>query len=848
MAVTAALVSAFGLRLMFLNRYNAVANLDEANIGVMAIDILRGKIPIFMYGHNYFGPLEAFFEAAGLLFLDPSPALLRLIIIVISLLTIVALWLGSRLLLNNVGVLTAITWYSLPPVILTIWTILPNGAHISGMLTGAVLFYLLARLIVDEVHTKRFYLFTGLVIGFSLWNHPGNLLHVVAALFVVLMARPKALLGLLIPISVVGIIIGGFPFWWYTVKSNLSTLEFGQNIGMGRSAVELAWDMWTTIKTAPLFLGFDLAAEPISTILTLIMVVLLLYSIWLTILGVIKHERGSYASLFGWLLIVESIVAYTLIDGSRHGWVQFRYFLPTIFSLALVLGYTFQHIYAIRKELAIGIFGVIVIANTIITIHSYNSHSYDVYKMDTRLDDRFFLHHELLPVFNKLGITHSFVRFHDDAPIIYLTGGKVIASAYSDSRLWEYSLKTLAADHPSFTVEKHLTRFFNNALKSIGARFKITTLNHYDIYHDITSGIGGFTPLDKSRISATASPSEVNIGSAFDGDFDTLWNSQRPQDGNEWILIDLGDSRNISRIDIVPTSVTDMPAQTVIETSTTGKRWEKVVDSSSLGSFYWSGPHPVFQGWDGFHQYIFAPRKARYIKILQKAKTRWHWHVREIEIYTSRGNIQYPKVDWDRVMEILREHGIKRVLSDYYFSSNVILRSNNQIWANTRKNTLNPDERSVTEFDKTLVSSIAVHKDNDANMVRFLKDQGLAFKKEDLDAYVLYFNIKDNTDNVVTIFGSECREIGNSTIECDLGKRLLFDRFRILETKSTNNVNGVVGVLYKEDGEWKETRKLNKIFDRFKWTGSYIIGMEFTGEYKVSPVKTETIRLKLSKQ
>ena len=132
---------------MFLNRYNAVANLDEANIGVMAIDILRGKIPIFMYGHNYFGPLEAFFEAAGLLFLDPSPALLRLIIIVISLLTIVALWLGSRLLLNNVGVLTAITWYSLPPVILTIWTILPNGAHISGMLTGAVLFYLLARLL-----------------------------------------------------------------------------------------------------------------------------------------------------------------------------------------------------------------------------------------------------------------------------------------------------------------------------------------------------------------------------------------------------------------------------------------------------------------------------------------------------------------------------------------------------------------------------------------------------------------------------------------------------------------------------------------------------------------------------
>ncbi|HEY6407432.1 MAG TPA: hypothetical protein VIY29_08190, partial [Ktedonobacteraceae bacterium] len=62
-SVIAIITAALALR-MFLSSQNwPISNSDEATIGLMAMHIQRGELPIFYYGQNYMGALEAYLGA-----------------------------------------------------------------------------------------------------------------------------------------------------------------------------------------------------------------------------------------------------------------------------------------------------------------------------------------------------------------------------------------------------------------------------------------------------------------------------------------------------------------------------------------------------------------------------------------------------------------------------------------------------------------------------------------------------------------------------------------------------------------------------------------------------------------
>ncbi len=843
----------FALKLPYLASYYDVANLDEANIGVMAMDILRGHIPIFMYGHNYFGPLEALFIAGGLLVFPNDPLTLRMAIVVMSILSTFFVWRAARLLLDENGALMALAWFAIPPVILVIWSILPSGGHIAGLLTSSVIIYLTARIIRYQTTSNIFYFFFGIIIGFSLWNHPGNLICVIAAAIIIILANWRILRSWAIPVSLAGCVIGGAPFW-LSILRNIKVIDFGQSAssGPGWNWDALANGFSESIRHMPLFLGYQLLPPFLEQAALGLLEISLLASLVFMVKGAMERSRAALLPLFGWLLIAGALSAYVLINADKYQWIQYRYYLPIIIALAFVLGYTFQKAYSKTKTGAIAIAFCLILLNAGISVYAYASGSYHAYRMDTRLDDRFFTYKNLIPALEELNINTAYVRFLDDTSIVYETNGKITASAYSGSRLKEYSRMVDASYNPAFVLEDHNLDAFEAALTATLAGYKKKRVNPYTIFYDIKPPSAQFVPIPRESIKISGKPHGQDAWKALDGDFDTLWNSQKMQSGDEFLTLDFGEPVDISRIDLISSWESDMPSYVVVELSMDKQKWTKVAQVPNIGALYWAGPHLLFKAPDGFNQYIFKTEKARYARIRQIGAAGRHWHVREIYLYKS---VPVPKettqdIDWNKTIAFLENEKIKRVIGDVYFSANVFLKSDGDIWANLRENNLNKDPlMTIRDFAIGDFDAIATHERELPQIKRYMDRQGFGYKTKIFGKYHILYRIITPAVLAQELGPDRCKATEHESLLCDFGKSVPLAGFKLagVLAKLKNRISGPVK--YSDDGlEWTQGPTPQIFYPKIRWTGSHIIGENESDTYTFPRLTTRYLTIPLTNQ
>jgi hypothetical protein len=105
------LVIALGLTFRFLLIGNGwpVTNSDEANVGLQAMHIVnRGELPIFVYGDDYNGSLEAYFGAFFFKLLGPSVFALRVGLVLMFGAFLVTVYALGRLLYTRGVALVAV--------------------------------------------------------------------------------------------------------------------------------------------------------------------------------------------------------------------------------------------------------------------------------------------------------------------------------------------------------------------------------------------------------------------------------------------------------------------------------------------------------------------------------------------------------------------------------------------------------------------------------------------------------------------------------------------------------------------------------------------------------------------
>jgi hypothetical protein len=242
-------------RLVFLLWTDFAIESDEAVIGLMAKHIgeLR-EFPVWYYGQEYMGALEAYVAAPFVKLFGPRAVSLKLTALAFAL---VFAWASARFARQVFGerpaMVFTVAYLVAGPLMLTLWTVKLRGGFVSTLAIGQLVLLLALQLGTPGGASARGAGALGLLAGLGIWMNPLVVPFLGAAgLYLVgrrqFIARPAALAACL-----GGAALGAAPFWIYNLRHSWGT--FRVLLG-GEGNFEVAKHLVTTFKShLPVLLG-----------------------------------------------------------------------------------------------------------------------------------------------------------------------------------------------------------------------------------------------------------------------------------------------------------------------------------------------------------------------------------------------------------------------------------------------------------------------------------------------------------------------------------------------------------------------------------------------------------------
>ena len=208
----------------------AELNYDEAIIGLMTLDALRGDLATFIWGQAYMGPLDAYFAVPWVALFGSSSFVMRVSMIIMGSILMVAVYGCASLAGGRRSGLMAALYWAVPPLFLAFITTHVSGGHLAAI-TGAGLFMWGAcRLSMEPKprHSLLIALGAGLAAGLGWWASLLCAFMILSAGVGMLLVRPRLILGGPPWLMGLGFFIGSFPFWWWNLKHSWMTFELLQ--------------------------------------------------------------------------------------------------------------------------------------------------------------------------------------------------------------------------------------------------------------------------------------------------------------------------------------------------------------------------------------------------------------------------------------------------------------------------------------------------------------------------------------------------------------------------------------------------------------------------------------------
>lgn len=264
-------LGALGLGALFLGalwwQNDTFMDSDEAVVGLMARHIVfRGELPVFYWGQEYMGALEAYLAAPLVLLSGGSVRGLKLVPVLFTLGTIpiaaqVAWYAAGR----RAAIFTAFA-FAVPPLAFSLWSIKTRGGFTEQGELGLFIFWAALRL--AEARTPRarslWAAGTGLLLGLGLWWGEFIVPFATAGLLVLLL-HPGARTWRIWPIGVGAAVLGALPMLWrnaftthwatvlHAIRPDPSQARAGQPL---HAVPARAWDTLVHIGF-PSMLGFQ---------------------------------------------------------------------------------------------------------------------------------------------------------------------------------------------------------------------------------------------------------------------------------------------------------------------------------------------------------------------------------------------------------------------------------------------------------------------------------------------------------------------------------------------------------------------------------------------------------------
>ncbi len=457
---------------------------DEAVIGLMGRHILaHGEHPVFFYGQEYMGAVEAYLAAAAFALAGASTLVLKSTMVFLDLVLVASFgWLGCELWNRRVGLLCA--WFAaIPPAFLAIYGLKARGGYVETIIVGNVLLAGAARLGRTTGRSAwRLAFVLGAVAGLGFWTHTLVAVYFLPSGLAALGAvRPGDRTGA-VGLAALGALAGAMPFWWRNVHDGF--LSFG-NLSWVGAGLALAHGLGLVSSALPILLG---ARGPwaASDLVPGASLLLLPIHVLLTAVYFRAVEASGSGRARRWIVTAPWIVATLTVVA--YAWSTYgaedrepRYLVPLYSALALGFGVAADRAASrwgpralVAAVLLLG-FHVLGIARQDPTLMLGISAGERVARSNVRLAG--FL--------EKAGVRSVYTDYWVAYRLVFETGERIRACPFGHvvvERIPAMSDEVARDPNPAFVLLGDAASGFRRALESRGLAFRERELPPYHVF------------------------------------------------------------------------------------------------------------------------------------------------------------------------------------------------------------------------------------------------------------------------------------------------------------------------------------------------------------------------------
>ncbi|MBT3241269.1 MAG: hypothetical protein HON98_11440 [Chloroflexi bacterium] len=496
------IAAVFKIWLVFSN--STTFNGDEAVIATMARHILQGAKPVFFYGQEYMGSLDAYLVAGGFAIFGEHVWVIRLVQSVLYLLYIVTLWWLAKLWFkDSLKPAIVVILAAIPPIVVTTYTTMSLGGYGESLLLGNLILSLGYLVIYgDKQFNSKTWIILGLVGGLAFWTlgMAGIYLLPIGLLGLWKFDRKKIKYYLFAAGS---FLIGSLPWWFYNLENEWGAFSTLTGVHIYSSSI------FERIQSAILFgipallgMRFPWGSEYLPW--PLIFVILILNMGVILFIANRCRKRGVKDLSNGvTILLIYTLSCFMILFLSTYG-IDFtgRYllplYLPLLFAMASLISYLFQKKFIFGWMVIILILGTNLIGSILAanSVDKFTTQFDPISSFDNSSDQA------LIKFLTEKGELRGYSNYWVTFRFAFLTNEEIIFAAdlpYKQdlsfnplgNRYPRYSEIVDASEKVAFitTDQPNLNELIRNKFESLKISFLETDIGEFHIFYDLSEAV-----------------------------------------------------------------------------------------------------------------------------------------------------------------------------------------------------------------------------------------------------------------------------------------------------------------------------------------------------------------------
>ena len=626
---------------------------DMAVTGLMARHILRGEFPVFFWGQNYCGALEAYLVALVFAIFGVSRYTLNIIPVAESIIFMLLMYVMARRVFGRkVGFLTLL-FTAIPARYLVVNTVLARANYIENLIFGAIVFYLTYRIVYEEkgINSGRLFFLLGLIFGLAWWTNFQSIYFILTSVFFIFLRKKLIFFTRRFLNLVLGVVIGGSPFWYYCITHNFSSFKtLGENkfTGIGLALRRLFViglpEILGVVKSEPrvVYLPF------LSRALLVVYMLAFLYILKDRFKGLLYLGKCSLKKSNGMEMFVVFFLLFSVIYvSSGYGAVNTsRYMLILFLCIPVYLAYFLVRLAEKRKRLAVFITGLVLVANVqqnIVSIDLFNKTKRNWFRQDQKNKK------ELFAFLENEGIEYVYLNdYWRSYQYTFDARERIIFIEWNPSRYPAYFKAAHQNRDVAFCFPGNET-VFGQVLENIGTKsYKRKNITGSTVFYDFAPLKKNYQEINLSAAEASSNCNQDKVNRALDGNLMTRWASGTPQVPGMYFQLDLGKVVEITRVVLeLGDSPYDYPRGYSLSTSLDGESWRNIIISkANWAALHWGKFHPVMEEENTKFEIYFEPHLVRFVKLNQTGSHNAHWwSIHEIKLFGQKGYLKREKLN-----------------------------------------------------------------------------------------------------------------------------------------------------------------------------------------------------------